>query len=60
MTVAGGTYTTDSSNCQGIRAEYYLYQTGGDIDITVTNSEASAIYAKSDKWDGVSGTRTIH
>lgn len=60
MTVSGGTYVTDNSNCQGIRSEYYLYQTAGDIDITVTNPEASAIYAKSDKWDGVSGTRTIH
>ncbi|MDO4993496.1 MAG: carbohydrate-binding domain-containing protein [Bacteroidales bacterium] len=60
MTVSGGTYTVDNSNCQGIRSEYFLYQSAGDIDITVTNPDASAIYAKSDKWDGVSGTRHIH
>lgn len=60
MTVSGGTYVVDSSNCQGIRSEYFLYQSAGDIDITVTNPEATAISAKSDKWDGVSGTRHIH
>ncbi len=61
IVLTGGTYTTDNSNCQGIRAENYLYQTAGNIDITVSNPDARAIYTKSstrDKWEG--GTRNIH
>ena len=61
IVLTGGTYTTDNSSCQGIRAENYLYQTAGNIDITVSNPDARAIYTKSstrDKWEG--GTRNIH
>jgi len=57
MTVDGGTYTQDSSNCYGIYVEREMTQSAGDIHITVTNSEADAIFARSDTRTG--GTRTI-
>lgn len=57
MTVDGGTYTQDSSNCYGIYVEREMTQSAGDIHITVTNAEADAIYARSDTQTG--GTRTI-
>lgn len=60
MTVSGGVYTADNTPCAGIWVDRELYQTAGDIDISVTNSAAQAIYARRDNWDGASGTRTIH
>ena len=60
MTVSGGTYATDGSECVGIRVDRDLYQTAGSITIHVTNSAATGLSARSDKWDGVSGTRNIY
>ena len=46
LTVSGGTYTADSSKCIGIRIDNDLYQTDGDIVLTVTNSAAEGIDVK--------------
>ena len=60
MTVSGGTYTIDSSECNGIRVDRDLYQTAGDITIQISNNEAVGVSARTDHWDGVSGTRNIY
>lgn len=57
MTLSGGTYTTDKSECMGIRAERTLYQTDGNISIKAENSAAIPISVRTDSWTG--GTRDI-
>jgi len=55
LTVSGGTDSSSSNKCFGIKADNTLTQTAGDITITVSNSQASDISASSDSWTG--GTR---
>ena len=47
LTVSGGNYVegTETTKCHGIRAEQIFTQTGGTINITVTNSDAKGVSA---------------
>lgn len=43
LTLAAGTYTTDSSKCIGLRVDKDFYQTAGSISVTRSNSEAVGV-----------------
>ena len=58
LTVSGGQNTTTNSNCWGIRADKNLYQTAGDLTVTVTNSAAVGISVKGTN-SKTGGTQTI-
>ncbi len=46
LTLTGGTYSGDSSKCIGLRIDKDMYQTDGDISVTVSNSAATGIQVK--------------
>lgn len=58
LTVSGGTYTTDGTTCGGIMIDKDMYQTGGTLHLTVSNSAASGITVKGTDYN-TGGTRTI-
>lgn len=59
LTVSGGKNTSTSSNCWGVRADKNLYQTDGDITVTVENSEAVGI-SVSGTNSKTGGTQTVN
>ena len=58
LTVSGGTYTTDGTTCGGMMIDKDMYQTGGTLHVTVSNSAASGITVKGTDHN-TGGTRTI-
>lgn len=46
ITVAGKTYAADATACVGIRSDRDFTQTAGDITLTVTSSDATALVVK--------------
>ena len=58
LTVSGSTYTTDGTTCGGMMIDKDMYQTGGTLHVTVTNTAASGITVKGTDYN-TGGTRTI-
>lgn len=46
MTVSGQTYTADDTDCVGIRVDRDFTQTAGDITITMSSTDATALVVK--------------
>lgn len=59
LTVSGGTYAATASSCWGIRADKNLYQTAGDLTVTVTNTQATGISVKGSN-EKTGGTQTVN
>ena len=59
LTVSGGTNVATASSCWGIRSDKNLYQTAGDITVTVTNTQATGISVKGAN-EKTGGTQTVN
>lgn len=49
MTISGGTYSADNSQCAGIYIDNNFTQTAGTIQLTKTNANALGLYVKGQK-----------
>lgn len=58
FTLTGGNYTIDNSRCIGIRIDKDMYQSDGDLHVTVSNAEAIGVEVKG-KNTKTGGTLTV-